>query len=475
MTFDWAAASLTKTADAIRQRHVSSRDVLEACLERHHADSLALGCVIELDEAESRRKADAADRAVASGAVLGPLHGVPMAHKDMFHRAGRVSRCGSKVYANDPGCPTATVMRRLDAAGALDIGRLHTVEFALGPHGLNPNYPQCRNPWNSAHIPGGSSSGAGVAVAIRMVHAALGSDTGGSIRGPASVSGVVGLMPTNGRVSRFGVVALSHSLDTVGPIARTAEDVARILDVIAGADPLDSSCVDREDMSFETALQQKEELPTVGVARGYFDDDLDPSVSRAVDLAIGDMRRAGIAVAEAVLPVDVMHEIAALQPLVLKSEAAANHYDLMRDRQADYGIEVAQRIEAGFFIPASDYLAALKARGRLLREFAAAAFAKADVILAPTIPVQVPTIESTTGKRGPAYNEMVGLLTRNTKVVNFLGLPALVVPCGFTAGGLPTGIQLIGRPYREADVLRVGHAFQQVTDWHLRQPPTTKR
>jgi aspartyl-tRNA(Asn)/glutamyl-tRNA(Gln) amidotransferase subunit A len=472
MTVDWSAASLVDTADAIRAGRVQAIEVMDACLSRYRGSAARLGCVIDLDEAAARRGAEQADKARKAGATLGPLQGIPMAHKDMFHRHGRASRCGSKIYSHDVNGPTATVMERLDRAGALDIGRVHTVEFALGPHGRNPNYPECRNPWNTDYIPGGSSSGAGVAVASRMVHAALGSDTGGSIRGPASVSGIVGLMPTNGRVSRFGTVALSHSLDHIGPLARTVRDTARILDVIAGADRSDVSCVDRPGDRFEAAIRKPGPLPRVGVARGYFDKDMHPDVTRAIDQATRDLVRAGVEVHDVALPTELMDEISALQPLVLKSEAAANHYDMMRSHHGEYGVEVAQRIEAGFFIPSTDYLTALKARGRYVREFARAAFAAVDVVLASTIPVPVPTIASTSGKRGPAYNSMVAALTRNTKVINFLGLPALNVPCGFTGNDLPTAFQLIGLPFREADLFRVGHAFQQETDWHMRQPPT---
>lgn len=472
MSRDWAETTLVETADAIRGGTVSASEVLEACLDRYRQVQPTLSCFIELDESEARRRAADADRAIREGRAFGALFGVPMAHKDMFHRLGRVSRCGSRVYGNPPDAPTATVMRRLDAAGAIEIGRLHTVEFALGPHGINPNYPVCRNAWNPDHIPGGSSSGAGVAVGARLVHAALGSDTGGSVRGPAAVNGVVGLMPTHGRVSRFGAVALSHSLDTIGPIARSVLDVARLLDVISGCDPLDPATIRQANTSFEAALLAADApLPRIAVARGYFDAGLAPDVERALEEAAQSLRRGGFEVSDVQLPADLLSEIADLQPLVVKAEAAANHFALMQAHQHEYGIEVAQRIEAGFFIPSTDYVAALKARGNYLRSFARAAFDTADVLLTPTLPVVAPTIGETSGKRGAAYNEMVASLTRNTKVVNYLGLPALSLPCGFSTGGLPIGMQLIARPFREADMLRAGFVFQRDTDWHAIAPP----
>lgn len=471
MTVDWSQASLTDTAEAIRRGVVKSREVLESCISRYREAGQQLGCFIELDEAAACRKADEADRLTRSGAPLGPLHGIPLAHKDMFYRQGRVSACGSRLHADTIASTTATVLKRLDEAGALEIGRLVMVEFALGPHGRNPNYPQCRNPWNTKYIPGGSSSGSGVAVAARMIHAALGSDTGGSIRGPASVSGIVGLMPTNGRVSRFGVMPLSHSLDSVGPLTRTIRDAARMLDVLAGSDPLDQNTIGLPPFTnYEAGLGEPAPRPRIGVARGYFDDGLHPDVALAIAAACEAFGRAGFDVRDVPIPRDLLSEIAELQPLVLKVEAAANHMQTMRTRQEDYDVEVAERIQAGYFISAADYVQALKTRGIYLREFVRATFADVDVLLAPTIQMPVPSIADTTGKRGKDYIDMVSALTDNTKVINYLGLPSVNVPCGFTSNGLPTGFQLIGRAFREEDILRVGYGYQKITDWHLKTP-----
>ena len=213
---DWSIASLTDTADAIASGKTTSRAVVDACLERFDRIGSTLGCFVELDASAARAAADAADQAISAGQHIGPLHGVPLAHKDMYYRAGRTSACGSRVRSDFVPSETATVLARLDRAGALDIGRLVMVEFAMGPHGYNQNYPLCRNPWNPDHIPCGSSSGSGVSVAARLVHGSLGSDTGGSIRGPAAANGVVGLLPTYGRVSRTG--ATSRSKRTAPPV-----------------------------------------------------------------------------------------------------------------------------------------------------------------------------------------------------------------------------------------------------------------
>ena len=469
-TADWSRASLTETANAIAAGQTTVRDVVEACLDRIERLNGTLNCFVDVDGSGARAAADAADGARRRGMALGPLHGVPMAHKDMYYRQGKVSACGSKLRQEWRAPYTATALQRLDAAGALDIGRLLMVEFAMGPHGYNPNYPQCRNPWNPDHIPSGSSSGSGVAVGGRMVHAALGSDTGGSIRCPAAVSGVTGLMPTYGRVSRRGAMPMSHSLDVVGPLARTARDCARLLGVLAGADSADASSLDRPVPDYEALLGGSAPLPTIGIARGYFDAGVHPDVARAHDQAAADLRRAGFVVKEVVLPADLLDEIAELHPLVMKSEGAANHMPTLREQEADYTFEVGHRLHAGFFIPASHYIRALKLRGQYLRAFAKAAFAQADLILTPVLAIPVPTIAETTGRTGKAYLDMVVAITRNTKVINYLGLPAIGVPCGFTSNGLPTSFQLIGRPLEEAALLRAADRYQQVTDWHRREP-----
>jgi aspartyl-tRNA(Asn)/glutamyl-tRNA(Gln) amidotransferase subunit A len=467
---DWSRASLTETADAIAAGKTTSRDVVEACLDRIGRLNQTLSCFVEVDGDGARAAADAADSKQRQGGKTGPLHGVPMAHKDMYYRAGKVSACGSKLRADWRAPFTATALERLDRAGAVELGRLLMVEFAMGPHGYNPNYPQCRNPWNPEHIPSGSSSGSGVAVGGRLVHAALGSDTGGSIRCPAAVSGVTGLMPTYGRVSRRGAMPMSHSLDVVGPLARTARDCARLLGVLAGADPADASSIDAPVPDYEAAFGIDRPLPTIGIARGYFDSGVHPDVARAHGQAAEDLRRSGFIVKDVTLPADLLEEIAELHPLVMKSEGAANHLPTMREREADYSFEVGHRLHAGFFIPAAFYVRALKLRGQYLRAFARAAFSQADLILTPVLAIPVPTIAETTGRTGKAYLDMVVAITRNTKVVNYLGLPAMGVPCGFTSNGLPTSFQLIGRPLQEAALLRAADRYQQVTDWHRREP-----
>jgi aspartyl-tRNA(Asn)/glutamyl-tRNA(Gln) amidotransferase subunit A len=472
---DWSLAPLTETADAIAARKTTAREVLEATLDRHARIGEILACFVALDADAARKAADAADQAVRDGRKLGPLHGVPLAHKDMYYRAGRVSACGSRVRADFVPDETATVLNKLDQAGALDIGRLVMVEFAMGPHGYNQNYPLCRNPWNTDHIPCGSSSGSGVAVAARLVHGSLGSDTGGSIRCPAAVNGVTGLLPTYGRVSRHGAMPMSFSLDCVGPLARTAKDCARLMSVLAGEDPRDATSLPDDAPDYEALLEAPGPLPRIGLARGYFDQGLHPEVARALDDAAQTLIRAGFEVVELDVPADLLAEVAELHPLVMKPEGAANHMDTMRTRQGDYTFEVGHRLHAGFFVPAANYIRALKLRATYLRKFAAAVFGAVDLLLTPVVGIPVPTIADTTGKRGKDYLDMVVALTRNTKVVNYLGLPAISVPCGFTTNGMPTAFQLIGPPLAEATLLRAADRYQRETDWHQRAPAIVAR
>jgi aspartyl-tRNA(Asn)/glutamyl-tRNA(Gln) amidotransferase subunit A len=407
----------------------------------------------------------------AQGRRLGRLHGVPLAHKDMFRRRGRTVGYGSRVPAFPSDGVTATVLDRLDQAGATDIGQLAMVEFAMGPHGFNSNYPPCRKPRNLSFIPCGSSSGSGVAVAAGLVHGSLGSDTGGSVRCPASANGVVGLLPTHGRVSRFGMMPGCASMDAVGPIARTVRDVAAMMDASAGPDPQDSSARSGLSTGFEAALDGPPRRLRIGLARGYFDDGLHSDTTAALEAAAETLLGRGFDVSEVHMPVELLQDVADLHPLVMKAEAAAHHAVLLRDCPDLYTPQVGTRLQAGLFIPASDYLAALRVRGRLLRDFLQVAFAQCDMLLTSTLATRIPTIADTSAATGQAYLDMVVALTRNTKVINYLGLPALSLPCGFDGNGLPIGMQLVGRPFQETDLLYGGAAYQLHSDWHTRRPP----
>ncbi len=461
---DLCSLSLCEAADLIRGGDISAGELLEATFDQidrlektHHAFVWQ-----DRDAANARAIALDADR--AAGKSLGPLHGIPMAHKDMYYRAGRVSTFGSRVPDNQPAKTTSVALRKLDDAGAIEVGGLAMVEFAMGPHGYNANLPRALNPWGHDRVPCGSSSGSGVAVAARMAFASLGSDTGGSIRCPAAANGIVGCLPTSGLVSRRGSMAMSWSLDCVGPLTRTARDAARVLTAIAGEAGRDEPATD-----YEAGIERSLSGLRIGVAKGYFDERLDPAVEKAVSASLDVLREAGAVI----VPVKIPESVAlasSLHPLVMKAEGAANHRPWKRTRAERYSDEVGKRLEAGFFIPATDYINALQYRAYALEDFLENVMSEIDALHTAVLPMPTPTLDQTAYRDGPAYLDMVVSLTRNTRPINFLGLPALSVTCGFTPDGMPTSFQLVGRPHDEALLFRIGHRFQMETLLHKRIP-----
>ena len=464
-----AALSLCEAADAVAGGALGAAELVEAALARIDRLDPVLHAFIRVDAEDALARAREIDRRRSRDGAGGPLTGVPMAHKDMYYRAGKVSSCGTRIRREFRPAATATVLERLDRAGAIDLGGLAMVEFAMGPHGFNAHLPRCRNVWDFDRIPCGSSSGSGTAVAGRLVYAALGSDTGGSIRCPAAANGVVGINPTRGRVSRFGAMPMSWSLDVVGPLARTVRDLARVLGAIAGFDERDATTSPEPVPDYEATLEQSLRGVRIGIPRGYFDEDLDPGVAAAVEATHAVFEGLGARLVPVAMPA-LLDTVSAIHPLVMKAEGAANHLPWKRARDADYSDEVGKRLQAGFFIPATDYINALQYRARALQVFSDTVFPACDALLTPVLPMPTPTLADTAYRDGPAYLKMVVGLTRNTRVVNFLGLPALSVTCGFTPDGMPTSFQLIGRPFAEAFLFRLGHQYQRETGWHRRVP-----
>ena len=464
-----AALSLCEAADAVASGALSATDLVEAALARIDRLDPQLNAFIRLDGEDALERARAMDRNRGRGDQAGPLAGVPLAHKDMNYRAGKVSSCGSRIRREFRPAATATVLQRLDAAGAIDLGGLVMVEFAMGPHGFNAHLPRCRNVWDFERIPCGSSSGSGTAVAGRLVYAALGSDTGGSIRCPAAANGIAGINPTQGRVSRFGCMPMSWSLDVMGPLARTVRDCARVLGTIAGADENDATASQEPVPDYEAAIEQSVRGVRIGIPKGYFDEDLEPDVAAVIEATHTVFKGLGAKLVPVAMPT-LLDTVSAIHPLVMKCEGAANHLPWKRAQDEDYSDEVGKRLQAGFFVPATDYINALQYRAHALRAFVDEVFGACDALLTPVLPMPTPTLADTAYRDGPAYLNMVVGLTRNTRVVNFLGLPALSVTCGFTPDGMPTSFQLIGRPFAEALLFRLGHQYQRETDWHRRWP-----
>ncbi|NKB59631.1 MAG: Asp-tRNA(Asn)/Glu-tRNA(Gln) amidotransferase subunit GatA [Alphaproteobacteria bacterium] len=468
MSDELAGLDLCDVADRIRSRDISATEVTQTAIRRAERLQPVLNAFIQLEADEALDAARKIDNRIASGESVGSLAGVPLAHKDMYYRKGKVTTCGSKIRADFVADRTSTALARLEDAGAIYLGGLNMSEFAVGPIGNNVHYGDCHNPWNPDHAPGGSSSGSGASVAARIVYGALGSDTGGSIRIPSAMSGVVGFKPTQNRVSRYGLMPLSFSFDCGGPLTRTVRDAARIMDVIAGYDPKDPTSSRRPIDACEAACGTGINGLRIGLPSSYFYDDLHPGVAAAMDTAQRVFAHAG---AELV-PVDVPNHdhINLIWAAALSAEAATIHRKWLRDRPDDYGPMVRRRIEFGLYQPATRYLEAMTLREKYLREYCATAFADCDVLLTPTMPVPAPRLADVDVSDGAGMPELVMMVSRNTRPISYLGLPALSVPCGFTDEGLPVAFQLIGRPFAEAQLCTLGHAYQQDTDWHRRVP-----
>lgn len=458
--------SLTEAADAIRRGKLSSLELTQAALERARELGPRLNCFALLDADEALKAAKKADRARKN--ARGPLHGVPLAHKDLFYRKGKVVACGSKIRRDFVAQSTATVLERLAAAGAINLGALHMAEFAFSPTGYNEHYGHARNPWNVAHVPGGSSSGSGAAVAARIVFGSLGSDTGGSVRLPAAMCGLTGLKPTLTRVSRAGVMPLSHSLDCVGPLARSARDCARLMQVISGADSADPTAAARSVPRYEAALDGKIRGLRIAVPRSYYYDPVDPQVRSRLEESLEVLRRLGAKLVEVEAP--DMALVNALMHVLMTVEAATVHRRWLQSRRHDYSEQVASRIEPGLLYPATRYCEALGLRAAVTQEFVDKTLGRADVLHLPAVPIPVPTIDATTRGEPGEITRVIGLIGHCTRGLNYLGLPAISVPAGFDDQGLPVGFQLVGRPFAEALLLRVADAYQRVTDWHRRPP-----
>jgi aspartyl-tRNA(Asn)/glutamyl-tRNA(Gln) amidotransferase subunit A len=467
MSTEPALLSLTEVAQAIAQKHLSSREATQSCLSRITQWQPRLNAFMAIEADEALAAADAADAALAKGNVKGVLHGVPLAHKDMYYDAGKVVTCGSRIRRDFVATSTSTALRRLKDAGTIRLGSLQMAEFAYGPTGHNSHYGPVHNPFAVDHITGGSSSGSGAAVAARLTFAALGSDTGGSIRMPAHFCGVTGLKTTVGRVSRAGAMPLSQSLDTVGPLARTALDCALLLGLMAGSDPDDPTAVAGPLPDYMAAAQQPMQGLTIGVPAAFYVDDLDPDVARILDETIAALRQEGANIVKVELP-DQRQPTAASQ-LIIAVEAAAFHKRWMIERPQDYGPQVLMRLQNGLAIPGVSYLEAMRWRGPALSAHLAAV-AGVDAVIAPVAPVAAPTIAESDVGNSPDAEAVIQRLTRFTRPVNYLGLPSLAIPSGFTPNGLPVGMQLIGRPFDEATLLRIGAAFQRATDFHARAP-----
>jgi aspartyl-tRNA(Asn)/glutamyl-tRNA(Gln) amidotransferase subunit A len=457
--------ALAQTGLAGQRRRLQDRSVRSAALL---AESLAridrldagLNAVLWLQRDWAQRQAEAADQRRQQSQALPCLHGVPLAHKDLFGEIGRPQTAGSDFWRGHTAEVTATVMTRLTQAGSFSFAGLHMAEFAQNPTGQNASYGDCINPWNHAAISGGSSSGSGVAIAAGYCGAALGSDTGGSIRLPAACCGVTGLKPTYGLVSRTGVVPLCASLDCVGPLGRTALDCAILLDVIAGADPADPTCAPGPWRGAEVALDGDIRGQRIGVPGNWFCDQAAPEVLAAFQAALQALRDRGAVLVEIDIP--LLDEITTYGGTMARVEAASLHEGWMRAAPQTYVPHVAARLYPGYAIPATYYIEAVQRRAVLLAAFVAAVFSQVDVLATPTLPSRAPSrAEADVDSDVPGTERRFFAVGGNVRPFNYLGLPALSLPVGFDTAGVPIGLQLVGRPFAEVPLLRMADAYQR--------------
>ena len=462
--------SIGELARAIAGREVSPVEVVQAHLDRVAALDGKLRAFITVSADAALAAAKAAEAAVMAGERLGPLHGVPLALKDLYMTRGVRTTGGSRILGDWIPEEDATVVTRLASAGAVNLGKLNMHEFAFGPEGLNPHYGTPWNPWdpNTHRICGGSSSGSGAAVAAGLCAGALGSDTGGSIRIPSALCGITGIKPTYGRVSRAGVLPLAWSMDHVGPMCRSAADCALMLNAIAGYDPRDPSTSVLPVPDYAAALSGDVKGLRVGVLRSFFLESTGVALRQVVEEAVRTLEGQGAISTEVNLASASLS--AGASYAVLSPEAYAYHERWLQERPQDYGPDVGERLRVGAFVSASEYLKGQRVRG-LLRDEVNAALEQADILVCATTPIVATSVGQTEITVEHAKVPVRTSLIRYTRPFNLTGHPVASVPCGFTAAGLPVGLQIVGRAFDEATVLRVADAYQRVTDWHKRRPP----
>ncbi len=462
--------SIAEAGEQVRRRVLSPAELTRAYLERIQRQDGDLLAYITVLSAEPLAAATAAQEEIARGHYRGPLHGIPIALKDLMLTRGIRTTCGSRILRDWVPDADATVAARLSEAGAILLGKLNMHEFAYGPTGVNPHYGTPRNPWDRQRMPGGSSSGSAVAVAAGLCAGALGTDTGGSIRIPAAFCGLVGLKPTYGRVSRAGVIPLAWSLDHVGPMTRTVTDAALLLQVVAGRDPADPSAVDVPVPDYLRAIQGEIRGLRLGLPKDLFFERLDPEVRAAVLAAARSLEGMGASVEEVPLP-GVQHAGSA-SFAIIAAEATAYHEPYLKARAAEYGADVRARLATGQFILAGHYLKAQRAR-QVIRAEVDAALRHVHALLLPTTPIPAPPLDAREISLDGLTEDVRWWLIRCTRPINVTGHPALSVPCGLTAAGLPIGLQLVGRHFDEATLLRIGHTFEAVSPVRDLRPPLT--
>lgn len=460
--------TLIEAAAALRRREISSVELTVECLARIEKWNPALNAFITVTSALALEQARKADAELAGGMDRGPLHGIPVAHKDLFCTRGIRTTGGSKTFAEYVPEFDAAVVERLHNAGAVFVGKTNLHEHAYGITSENPHYGAVRNPWDPERSPGGSSGGSAVAVATGMALAATGTDTGGSIRVPASWCGIAGLKPTFGRVSKYGVLPLGYTLDHPGPMAQTVRDVALLFQAMAGHDPRDPSSVDRP---VPRCLPEEREISLrgvrIGLPRNFYFDRIDKEVDAAVYFLGYTAEDLGAELMRVQVPDG--EQLNTLAHLTLLAEAASVHEPYLRKRRKTYGDDVRALLDMGRIVPAVDYLQAQRLRKRILGVYLDI-LKRVDALLLPATPMTAPRIGQKQVEIGGEAEDTRIAATRLLRGFNLLGLPVLALPAGFSSAGLPVGCQIVGRPWDEPLLLRIGAALEDRTGLPRRPP-----
>ena len=477
--------SLSTLAAQLAAKQVSSRELAQTYLDRIAALNPSINAFITVDPEKTLLEAAAADALIAAGQA-GPLTGVPIAHKDIFCTDGWRTTCGSKMLANFVAPYDAHVIQQFKAAGLPSLGKTNMDEFAMGSSNETSFFGPVKNPWDTTRVPGGSSGGAAACIAARMAPAATGTDTGGSIRQPAAFAGITGLKPTYGLVSRYGMIAFASSLDQAGPMARSAEDCALLLNVMTGFDTRDSTSLEREKEDYVRDLDKPLAGLRIGLPKEFFAEGLNADVAAAVEAAVAELKKLGatpveVSLANAGLAIPVYYVLAPAEASSNLSRFDGVRYGYRAPEYADlndmyaktraqgFGAEVKRRILIGAYVLSHGYYDAYYLQAQKIRRLIAHDFAEAfkvcDVILGPTAP-------GTAFKLGEKSDDPVEMYLNDLYTIpaNLAGLPGMSLPCGFDSRGLPIGLQLVGNYFSEAKMLNVAHQYQRATDWHVRRP-----
>ena len=458
---DFAQLGISDVVGLIRAGQLSPVEFVQSCLDRIESLNPALNAYLTVMADTALAAAKAVEQSVTAGDTLGPLHGVPVALKDNCEVAGVRLTGGTPFLRDNVATADAEVVARLRQAGAIILGKLNMHEWAVGGTTRNPHYGPCHNPWDLTRIPGGSSGGSGAAVAADIALVTVGTDTGGSVRIPAALNGVCGLRPTMGRISNRGVIPVSWTFDTVGPLARRAEDIAHVLQVLAGYDPRDVTSRDRPVGDYLAGLNDGVKDWRIGLIGGHFQTEPQPAVVALIAQAARVFEELGAHVEEVGLgdaegPIECASEM-------LLADAAAFHQARLAERAEGFGPDVRTRLQIGAQVSGGQYALARQEQRRWQRQLKQT-FERCDILLAPTCGIPAPLIEESEGV------QTTRLLTRFTYPFSLAQGPVLSIPCGFTDGPLPVGMQLIAPAWAEASILRAAQAYQQATDWHLQRP-----